>query len=163
VRRQVVGASNLGDTTVGSHDNDGRLVGLESTIEEREALNVEHMDLIDEQHTGHDLGATLLSPLGDLLVDLLSNLWLDLTNVSCEQGLEALGSGVDDINLMECDSVYNFFSLLELSFWALNVSGLWSGVIEVTASSERSSKFGNLATSLVDCDDVSSHDLLLLD
>ena len=163
VRRQIVGASNLGDTTVSGHDDDGSLVGLESTIEEREALNVEHMDLIDEQDTGHDFGAAFLSPLGNLLVNLLTDLRLDLTNVTCEQSHEALGARVDDVDLVKGDSVHNLLSLLELTLGALNVSGLRTLVVEVTGARERATKLGDLATGLVNRDDVAGHDLLLLD
>ena len=163
VRRQIVGASNLGDTTVSSHDDDGSLVGLESTIEEREALNVEHMNLINEQDTGHDLGAALLSPLGNLLVNLLSDLRLDLTNITSEESHEALGARVDDVDLVKGDSVNNLLSLLELTLGALNVSGLRTLVIKITGARERATKLGDLATSLVNRDDIASHDLLLLD
>ena len=45
VRRLVVGSSDLGDSSVGGHDNDWGLVAFESSIQEREALDVEHMDL----------------------------------------------------------------------------------------------------------------------
>ena len=163
VRRQIVGASNLGNTTVSSHNDDGSLVGLESTIEEREALNVEHMDLINEQDTGHDLGAALLSPLGNLLVNLLTDLGLDLTNITSEESHEALGARVDDVDLVKGDSVHDLLSLLELTLGALNVSGLRTLVIKITGARERATKLGDLATSLVDRDDVASHDLLLLD
>ena len=163
VRRHVVRASNLSDTTVGSHNDDGSLVRLESTIEEREALNVEHMDLIDEQHTGHDLGAALLSPLGDLLVDLLTDLRLDLTNVTSEQSHEALRARVDDVDLVKGDRVHNLLSLLQLTLGALNVSGLRALVVEIARACERATKLGDLSTGLVNSDDVASHDLLLLD
>lgn len=44
-----------GDAAVGGHDDDGREVGLERAIEEREALHVQHVHLVDEQHARHDL------------------------------------------------------------------------------------------------------------
>jgi hypothetical protein len=39
-----------GDPAVGGHDDNGREVGLEGTVEEREAFNVKQMDLVDEEH-----------------------------------------------------------------------------------------------------------------
>lgn len=82
VRRLVVGASNLGDTAVSGHDHHGSLVGLESTIEEGEAFDIEHVDLVDEKDTRHDLSTALLTPFGNLLVDLFADFWLDFANVS---------------------------------------------------------------------------------
>jgi hypothetical protein len=57
----------------------------------------------------------------------------------------------------------NFLSLLEFTFWALNVSGLRTRVVKVTGSGERSSELGDFAGSFINGDDVTSHDLLLLD
>ena len=91
------------------------------------------MDLIDEENTWHDLGTALLSPFSNLLVDLLTDLRLDLTDVTREKGHEALGSGVDDIDLVEGDGVDDFLSLLELTLWALDESGLGSNVVVITA------------------------------
>ena len=42
----------------------------ESSVEEWEALDVEHVDLVDEEDAGSNLGFALLAPLGDLRVDL---------------------------------------------------------------------------------------------
>ena len=41
-----------GDAAVGSHDEDRRHVTLQGPVEEGEALNVQHVDLVDEQHLG---------------------------------------------------------------------------------------------------------------
>ena len=57
----------------------------------------------------------------------------------------------------------DLFSLLELTLWALHISGLWPTVVEVAGSSERSSQLRNLTGSLVDGDDVTAHYLFFLD
>jgi len=57
----------------------------------------------------------------------------------------------------------NFLSLLEFTFWALNVSCLRTRVVKVTRSGERSSELGNFAGGFINGDDVTSHDLLFLD
>ena len=136
MRGHVISSSNFGDTTVGGHDHDWCLITLKSSVKEREAFDVEHMDLIDEEDTWDDLSTAFFSPLGDLLVDLLANFRLDFTDITREKSHEALGSGIDDIDLMECDGVHDFLSLLKFTFWALNESGLWSNIIVVTASGE---------------------------
>ncbi len=94
------------------------------------------MHLINEKYTWHDFCSTFFSPLGYLLVDLFSYFCLYFSDVSSKQGLEALGPAVDNIDLVKSDSVHNFFSLLELSLWALDEPGLGSDVIVVTASRE---------------------------
>jgi hypothetical protein len=50
------------------------------------------VDLIDKQDTWYDLGSTFFSPFSDFLVDLFSNLWFDLTDISSEKGHETLSS-----------------------------------------------------------------------
>lgn len=46
------GGGSPGDAAVGSHDEDRRHVTLQGPVEEGEALNVQHVDLVDEQHLG---------------------------------------------------------------------------------------------------------------
>lgn len=94
------------------------------------------MDLIDEQDTGHDLSTALFSPLGDFLVDLLSNLGFDLTDITSEESHESLGARVDHINLVKGHGVDDFLSLLELTFGALDKASLGTNVVEVRASGE---------------------------
>lgn len=40
----------LGDPSVGGHDEDGGHVTLQSTIKERETLNIQHVYLVNKQH-----------------------------------------------------------------------------------------------------------------
>lgn len=42
--------SRLGDAAVGGHDEHRREVRLERAVDEREALHVEHVHLVDEEH-----------------------------------------------------------------------------------------------------------------
>lgn len=163
MRGLIVGSSDLSDASVGGHDDDGGLVRLKGSVQEREALNVKHMHLIDKENTWHDLRTSLLSPLGNFLIDLLPNFWLDFSNISCEQGHESLRPRIDDINLVKSNSVNDFFPLLQFTLGALDESGLWSLVVEITWPRERFSKLWDLSRSFVDSDDVASHDLLLLD
>jgi hypothetical protein len=59
----VVGTSDIGDTSVGGKDNNGSCLTFESSVQEREAFHIEHMDLINEEHSRHDFGLALLTPL----------------------------------------------------------------------------------------------------
>ena len=136
VRGLIGGSTDLSDTSVGGHDDDGSLVAFQSSIEEGEALDVEHVNLIDEEDTRHDLSTAFLSPLGDLLVDLFSYFRLDLTDITSEEGHEALGAGVDDIDLVKSDSVDDLLALLEITLGALDEASLRANVVEVTAAGE---------------------------
>ena len=49
MRRHVFCPSDLGDSSVGSHHDQGRQFVLESTVKEREAFDVEHMHFVNEE------------------------------------------------------------------------------------------------------------------
>ena len=159
----VGGAPDLRDTSVGGHDHDRRLVALQCSIKEGEALDVEHVDLVDEENTRDDLGTALFAPLSDLLVNLFAHLGLDLTDITSEERHEALSARVNNIDLVKCHGVNDFLTLLKLTLWALNKSGLRTDIVEVRAAGEGATQLGDLATCLVDSNDISSHDLLLGD
>jgi len=97
------------------------------------------VDLINEENARDDFSASFFSPFCNFLINLFSDLGLDLTDVSGEECHEALGAGVDDIDLVEGHSVNNFLSLLKLTFRALNESGLRTNVIIVRLAGKRSS------------------------
>lgn len=69
----VAGAPDPGDAAVGGHDEDRCHVTLQGPVEEGEALDVQHVDLVDKQHARDDLRLALLPPLSHLGVDLLSD------------------------------------------------------------------------------------------
>ena len=56
-----------GRLTVGGEDDDGCEGRLERAVEVGEALDVEHVHLVNEEHAGHELGDALV----DVLVDHL--------------------------------------------------------------------------------------------
>lgn len=49
MRRHVFCPSDLGDSSVGSHHDQGRQFVLESAVKEREAFDVEHMHFVNEE------------------------------------------------------------------------------------------------------------------
>ena len=163
MRGRVGGSTDLSDTSVSGHDDDGGLIALKRPVEEREALDVQHVNLIDEEYTWHDLCTALFSPLGNLPVDLFSHLGLDLTDVTREESHEALRARVDHINLVQCDRVYNLLALLELSLRALDEPSLRANVVVIAAARERPTKLRDLSAGLVDGDDITCNDLLLGD
>ena len=55
---------HLAYPAVGGKDDDGRQSTLQRSVEEREALNVQHVHLVDEKNTGHELGNALVDVPG---------------------------------------------------------------------------------------------------
>jgi hypothetical protein len=59
----------------------------QGSVEEGEALDVEHVDLVDEEDAGGNLGLTLLTPLGNFGVDLeneFTGFWIVLKGQFCD-------------------------------------------------------------------------------
>ena len=54
----VVGPSNDAFPTIGGEDDDGGDSGLESAMEVGEALDVQHVNLVDEKDAGNEFGDT---------------------------------------------------------------------------------------------------------
>ena len=124
VRGLVVGAADLGDAPVRGHHQHRRHVVLQRSVKKREALDVQHVNLVDEEHAGDDVRLAFLSPLGNLHVDLLANLRADLAGVTREEREETLRPGVNHVDLVKGHDVDNFFSLLQLALGALHKLGL---------------------------------------
>ena len=131
MRRLVGGAPDLCDTSVGGHDYDRSLVAFKCSVKEGEALDIEHVDLINEENTRHDFSTALFAPLSNLLINLFTHLRLDLTDITREKSHEALGARVDDIDLMESHSVDDFLTLLQLTLGALYEPSLGANIVEV--------------------------------
>ena len=60
-RRPSIDLIHLADAAVGGKDDDGRQRALQRTVEECEALNVQHVHLVHKQHAGHELGHALVN------------------------------------------------------------------------------------------------------
>ena len=60
MRREDVGASYLANPAIRREYDYGGERRLQRTIEVREALDVEHVDLVDEEHARHELGHALI-------------------------------------------------------------------------------------------------------
>ena len=54
MRAFVLCASNLGNTTVGCNDKNGSHIRFQSSVEEREAFHIEHVNFVNEENTGDD-------------------------------------------------------------------------------------------------------------
>mmetsp|Transcript_6576 Transcript_6576/g.16368 ORF Transcript_6576/g.16368 Transcript_6576/m.16368 type:complete len:265 (-) Transcript_6576:531-1325(-) len=161
VGRFVVGTPDFGDTPVSGEDEDGGHVTLEGSVEERKALHVQHMNLINKEHTRYDVSFPFFSPLSYAGIDLISHFMLNFTSITSKKSKETLLARVDNINLMQRYSVYYLLPLLQLSFGALHEPCLGAHGVVLTRASERTSKSGDAPSCLVNCDNVSSLHLLL--
>ncbi len=95
------------------------------------------MHFIQEQHSGRNLRLALLPPLRHLGVDLVPDLGLDLPGIAGEEGEEALGPRVDDVDLVQGDCVHNLATLLQLALGTLYKSGVSSLKIKMIIISKQ--------------------------
>lgn len=91
-------------SAVGSEDDDGSEVALKCSVQVGEAFDIEHVDLVDEEHSWHQLSNTVIDVLVDNFVDLKSQLLGDfglLRSVDLaherEEVMSTLGSRIGDI------------------------------------------------------------------
>mmetsp|Transcript_97037 Transcript_97037/g.274490 ORF Transcript_97037/g.274490 Transcript_97037/m.274490 type:complete len:428 (-) Transcript_97037:7-1290(-) len=158
----VVGASDICDSSIRGHDDDWRRLRLKGPVKKRETFDVQHVNLVDEQHPGHNVCLALLAPFRDLCIDLLPDLPLNLASVTGEECEEALLPAVDHIDLMQVHRVHHLFPLLQLTLRALHEARLRPHRIVVAGSGEGATEQRNLPRRLVDCDDVTCLDALFL-
>jgi len=92
MRRHVVCTSDLCDSSVRCHDDDRSLVTFKCSVQEGEALDVKHVNLINEKNTWDDFSAALFSPFCDFLVNLFSYFGLNFTDVTSEECHKALSA-----------------------------------------------------------------------
>lgn len=131
VGRFVLGAANLRNSSVRRHDHNWGLITFQGSIQEGEALNIEHVNFVDEKDTRHNFGSAFLTPLSHLLIDLLPHLGLNLANVTSEESHEALRARINHIDLVERHRVHDLLSLLELAFRTLHKTSLRSNIVIV--------------------------------
>mmetsp|Transcript_63497 Transcript_63497/g.104886 ORF Transcript_63497/g.104886 Transcript_63497/m.104886 type:complete len:358 (+) Transcript_63497:961-2034(+) len=152
--------SDGGDPSVAGHDNDGGRGLLQSAIQERKAFDVQHMHLINEEHAGNHLGLALLAPLQHFVVDLLPHFMFNFPRVPSEQRQKPLRPGIDDIDFMQRDGVHDFFAFLQLPLGALHEPRIGAHRIKVLRPREGAAQFGDLATGLINGNDVPSSDFV---
>ena len=101
MRSLVLRSTNRRNAAIRRQNQNGRHLRLQHAIQERVALHIQHVRLVDEQHARHDRCLPVLLPLRHLLVDLLAHLRLDLARVAREEREEALLAGVDHVDIVE--------------------------------------------------------------
>merc|ERR1712057_30466 len=99
MRALVIRAPNVCNAAVSGHDNNGCGGLFQGPVQEREALYVKHVHLINEKHPRDNICLALFAPFGNLLIDLLANFSFDFTCVPGKKSKKALLSAVNDIDL----------------------------------------------------------------
>ncbi len=126
--RSHVCSSDFTNTSVGGQDDDRSEIALKSSIQVGEALDIEHVDLIDEQDTWNKLSNTVIYVFVDDFVDFKSEflgdfgfLWsVDLTHQRKEI-VTTLRTSVGHIEIVEGDVLNDFFLFVDISFWNWNI------------------------------------------
>lgn len=73
----VLGAAYSASAAIGREYNDWRESALERSMQVREALDVEHVHLVDEENAWHELSYALIDVLVNHFVDLFAQFVLN--------------------------------------------------------------------------------------
>mmetsp|Transcript_6282 Transcript_6282/g.18359 ORF Transcript_6282/g.18359 Transcript_6282/m.18359 type:complete len:351 (+) Transcript_6282:612-1664(+) len=110
------------DPAVCRKDDDGGEGGFQSTVQVREALDVQHVDLVDEQNAGNEFGDTLVDVPVHNPVDLRSQLLGDFCLLGLhhlahhgQDILATLGPGVGHVQVVERHVLDDLLLLVHVS------------------------------------------------
>lgn len=158
----VIGSSNVSDTSVSSQNDNWSGFTFQSSVQKWETFHIQHMDLINEQDSWDNLGLSFFSPFWNFLVDLLSDFLSNFSSCAWEQCQKSLWSGVNNIDFVKSNSMYDLFSLFNLSFWAVYESGLRPHCVILRSSCEASTSFWDFTWSFINCDNITCNNFLFL-
>lgn len=135
--RDHIGSSNCADTSISGQDDNGSESRFESPVEEGETFDIQHMNLIDEEHSRDKFSNTLVDVSVDNFVDFASEFlghfgffrFHDLTHKT-HKIVSALRTSVGHIQIVKSDILNNFFLFVDISLRKRNV--LFSFKIELT-------------------------------
>eukprot|EP00048_Salpingoeca_helianthica_P015589 m.227537 g.227537 ORF g.227537 m.227537 type:complete len:395 (+) comp17243_c0_seq1:32-1216(+) len=121
-RLDIVRAADGAEAAVGGKDDNGGQGGLEGAVEEGEALEIEHVDLVDKEYAGHKLSYALVNVPVDHLIDLAAQLLGDFGLARLHQRahhrhdvLPTLGLGIGNVQVMQCDILHHFLLLVHIT------------------------------------------------
>ena len=93
-----------------------------------EALNVQHVDFVDEEHAWHELGHSLIDVLVDDFVDLFSQLVGDFSLLGLDElthhrhdVVATLRTSVGNVQVVQGDVLDHLLLLVHFSLWQRNV------------------------------------------
>jgi hypothetical protein len=88
------------------------LIAFKSSVQVGEALNIKHVNFVDEKYARNNFSSAFLTPFSNFLIDLFADFWFNFADITRKECHETLSSGVDNIDLMKSDSMNDLFSLL---------------------------------------------------
>lgn len=133
INRDTVGAShvnaaNLADSTIGGEDHDRGKVGLKSSVKIGETLNIQHVYLIDEEHSRHKLSDAVVNVLVHNLVDFESQFFCDFSLLGSvhlghqrHEVVSSLGPSISYVEIVKSHILDNFFFFVNIAFRNWNV------------------------------------------
>ena len=77
--RPHVGTFDLAHSSVSGKNHNGRQVRFQGSVEVCEALNIQHVDFINEQHSRDQFSNAVINVLVNNLVDFNSELFCDFS------------------------------------------------------------------------------------
>mmetsp|Transcript_3118 Transcript_3118/g.5841 ORF Transcript_3118/g.5841 Transcript_3118/m.5841 type:complete len:468 (-) Transcript_3118:12-1415(-) len=165
---QDVSTPDVAHSAVCGEDDDWGEGGFEGAVEEGEALDVEHVHLINEENTGDQLGDSLVNVTVNDAVDLGTEFLRNLCLLGLAHGrhhghnvLAALGLGIGGVEVVESHVLDNFLLLVHV---ALGEGDILLGLeIEFGAEGIAPSDALDRAAVGLYVDDVSHGDTLLLE
>mmetsp|Transcript_25460 Transcript_25460/g.79791 ORF Transcript_25460/g.79791 Transcript_25460/m.79791 type:complete len:396 (-) Transcript_25460:372-1559(-) len=168
VRRHHLRPPDGAHAAVGGEDDDRREGGLERAVEVREALDVEHVHLVDEEDSGDELGDALVNVFVDNLVDLRAELLGDLGLLGLhhlahqrDEVLPSLRLCVGEVEVVERHVLDHLLLLVHVPLWQRHV--LLRLEVKLCGVGVGASDPLDGARVGLDVDDVARRDLLLLD
>mmetsp|Transcript_899 Transcript_899/g.1484 ORF Transcript_899/g.1484 Transcript_899/m.1484 type:complete len:236 (-) Transcript_899:438-1145(-) len=124
MRCQHIGAADGAHASVGGEHHDGGQRGLQGAVEESEALNIQHVHLINKEHTGHEFGHALVDVTVHHTVDLRTKLFGDFRLLRLGQLahhgqniLASLGTRIRHIEIMQSHILHDLLLFVHISFW----------------------------------------------
>ena len=77
--RSHVCSSDFADTSVGGQNDDRSEIAFKGSVQVGEALNIEHVDLIDEKNTWDEFSNTMINIFIDNLIDFKSEFFCNFS------------------------------------------------------------------------------------
>ena len=168
MRGAHVCALNLADTSVSGEDDDGRQVALKSSVHISEALDIEHVHLINEEDTWNELRDTVINIAVHNLINFETQLLCDLSLLrsvnlghKTKEVVATLGPGICYIEIVKSHILNNLLSLMDVALGHWNV--LFGFQIILSRIRIRSANTLHSTACCLDIDDIAHGNLFLLD
>lgn len=167
-RNDILRPANRTIPPVRREDHDRRDRALQRSMQIRKRLDVQHVDFVDEQNAGNELGDSLIDVFVDDFIYLPAKLVGDFRFLRLHQlahhghdVLAALRAGVRDVEVVEGDVLDDFFFLVNVAFRQRDV--FFGFEVEFGGVDVGAALAFDCAAVCFDVDDVTDFDLFFLE